>query len=46
MTMFVALRDRGVTPERLRSVGARLARCLRPGDVVLFYGPSVRARPP
>ena len=39
MTMFVALRDRGVTPERLRSVGARLARCLRPGDVVLFYGP-------
>jgi tRNA threonylcarbamoyladenosine biosynthesis protein TsaE len=39
MTMFVALREQGVTLERLRSVGSRLARCLRPGDVVLFYGP-------
>ena len=39
MTMFVELREQGVTLERLQSVGARLARCLRPGDVVLFYGP-------
>jgi tRNA threonylcarbamoyladenosine biosynthesis protein TsaE len=39
MTGFVALCEQGVTLGRLRSMGARLALCLHPGDVVLFYGP-------
>jgi tRNA threonylcarbamoyladenosine biosynthesis protein TsaE len=35
----VVLRERGVTLKRLESIGNRLARSLRPGDLVLLYGP-------
>jgi tRNA threonylcarbamoyladenosine biosynthesis protein TsaE len=38
-TGHVVLRERGVGLRRLEWVGQRLARSLRPGDLVLLYGP-------
>ncbi len=35
----VVLREQGVRLARLESIGHRLAQCLRPGDLVLLYGP-------
>jgi tRNA threonylcarbamoyladenosine biosynthesis protein TsaE len=35
----VVLRERGVRLRELETIGRRLARCLRPGDVVFLYGP-------
>ena len=35
----VVLRERGVGLRRLGQIGRRLARSLRPGDLVLLYGP-------
>jgi tRNA threonylcarbamoyladenosine biosynthesis protein TsaE len=35
----VLLRERGVKLDKLETIGHRLAGCLRPGDLVLFYGP-------
>jgi tRNA threonylcarbamoyladenosine biosynthesis protein TsaE len=35
----VLLSSRGVKLDRLEQIGRRLARALRPGDVVLLYGP-------
>ena len=35
----VVLRERGVRLRRLERIGHRLARSLRPGDLVLLYGP-------
>jgi tRNA threonylcarbamoyladenosine biosynthesis protein TsaE len=35
----VVLREQGVKLKRLESIGNRLARSLRPGDLVLLYGP-------
>jgi len=35
----VVLRSRGVKLEQLQRIGRRLARALRPGDLVLLYGP-------
>jgi tRNA threonylcarbamoyladenosine biosynthesis protein TsaE len=35
----VVLREQGVGLRRLEQVGRRLARSLRPGDLVLLYGP-------
>jgi tRNA threonylcarbamoyladenosine biosynthesis protein TsaE len=35
----VLLRERGVRLRTLETIGRRLARCLRPGDLVLLYGP-------
>jgi tRNA threonylcarbamoyladenosine biosynthesis protein TsaE len=35
----VRVEERGVTLERLEVLAARLARSLRSGDLVLFYGP-------
>ncbi|MFH0914952.1 MAG: tRNA (adenosine(37)-N6)-threonylcarbamoyltransferase complex ATPase subunit type 1 TsaE [bacterium] len=38
-TGHVVLREQGVGLKRLERIGRRLARCLRPGDLVLLYGP-------
>jgi len=35
----VVLREPGVSIERLEQIGRTLARALRPGDLVLLYGP-------
>jgi tRNA threonylcarbamoyladenosine biosynthesis protein TsaE len=35
----VVLREQGVRLQRLEWIGRRLARSLRPGDLVLLYGP-------
>jgi tRNA threonylcarbamoyladenosine biosynthesis protein TsaE len=35
----VLLREDGVRLRALEAIGRRLARCLRPGDMVLLYGP-------
>ncbi len=35
----VLLREHGVRLRALERIGRRLARCLRPGDTVLLYGP-------
>jgi tRNA threonylcarbamoyladenosine biosynthesis protein TsaE len=38
-TGHVVLREQGVGLRRLEMIGRKLARCLRPGDLVLLYGP-------
>jgi tRNA threonylcarbamoyladenosine biosynthesis protein TsaE len=38
-TGHVVLRSRGVRQDGLERIGRRLARALRPGDLVLLYGP-------